>query len=1390
MIDSGAQLNLIKENVLKETTDVSVDTRIKYHITGVGKGIYNTYGQVIINFEQTEVPFQVIDNNFPIPTDGVIGLPFLKQQQVKQFYGNEPLQSKILIGTKEYILDENPENDTHSRAHTFQLSPRSKTLVDIPVINMKNIVGYLPRIPAGPGVYIGEALVTSDKGFVKVYAINTTSLPVEITMKPVEIYNFNIVKPPQPKNSKTTTQHTADSEATTQKERDRRLAEISKILKLDTLPQDERNMLLNVLKDFHQQFKLPGDKLGCTNKATHKIKTVHEHPVFVRQYQIPHGLKDEVIKQTQEMLDNNIIEPSDSPYNAPVWIVPKKCTPDSKKRRYRMVIDYRELNKVTVKDKYPLPRITEILEQLGNAKYFSTLDCASGFHQIEIEHESRHKTAFSTPFNHFQFKKMSFGLCNSPSTYQRMMDIVLSGLQGIEIFIFMDDIIIYSQTLEEHMQKLRRVLERLKEAGLTLQPDKCHFLRRKVVYLGHVISENGVQPDPDKIRAVKEFPIPKSKKNVKQFMGLANYYRRFIHNMAKIAKPLNDTLKKSSQFKWTEQCQAAFDTLREILCEDLILQYPDFNKPFIVTTDSSDYALGAVLSQGQIGSDLPVAYASRSLNKAEKNYSTTQKELLAIIFAIDHFRPYIFGRKFTIITDHRPLIYLNNTKNPTSQMMRWKIRLSEYDFDIAYKKGKINMNADSLSRNPIDLNQSTSNFLIMRMTKFKKSINDNNLPEEILYDSNWPDSMFLGVTRVGANPKSRTQASEKGTKEFNDYDDLIIANVEMVERQDDMESYRDSGCVKNDESLDQGGSCQNKVLVELQGGRQNKVLEDFQGGRAGILANESRENLDINVCENNNSDYYESSDIDMSDNEQIVEITQNFPMAVIDSNETPTLTIIETKNHLHLQKDNLVYFSSLDNSTDSIVGQTLLKMNKLDLNLTDDNRVKVGSAVVNPNKQYLIAGKYLIFHLITRENFDDDIEIKDLRNSLKSVKNLMDSTNISTISISKVGNTLNGVEWQQLIELLESVFVDKDYVITVCSSEVITPRSAEIIDVIKENHDSVCGGHCGVERTYQKIRRNFHWKNMRDDIAQYIRTCLKCQKFKIYEKKTQMPMTITDTPKQAFEKVEMDIVGPMLITEKGHRYLLTIQCNLTKFAEAIPLFNASAESVACALSEHFITRYGCPLIIHTDQGRNFLSRLMKFLCQIFKIKQIRSTAFHPQSLGSLERAHREFIGYIKHYINNYRNWDDWVRFALFSYNNSYSQAIKSTPHELVYGCKARFPSEFANMTFNLTYEKYLENLLNRLAQTQATAAENLNRAKELSKKQFDKNENPKSFQVGDAVLLLKEPRYSKFDPYWEGPYEILEVYNDLNIKIKLDDKRTKVVHSNKLKLAYIRPDNK
>lgn len=320
--------------------------------------------------------------------------------------------------------------------------------------------------------------------------------------------------------------------------------------------------------------------------------------------------------------------------------------------------------------RYPLPNITDILDQLGSAKYFSVFDLASGFHQIPMAIEDAQKTAFSTPFGHYEYKRMPFGLKNAPATFQRLMDKVLTGLQGTELFVYLDDIVICASSLTEHAQKFNKLAERLRRANLKLQPDKCEFLRKEVTYLGHVISESGVKTDPKKIEAVKQFPRPRNAKNIKQFQGLAGYYRRFINNFSHAAKPLTSLLKKDKAFDWREPQEEAFLKLRNHLCEEPLLIHPDFTKPFILTTDASAYAIGGILSQGEIGKDKPIAYASRLLNNAEQNYATIEKESLAIVYCTNHFRPYLYGNQFTILTDHKPLQWLHSIKDPTSRLIR------------------------------------------------------------------------------------------------------------------------------------------------------------------------------------------------------------------------------------------------------------------------------------------------------------------------------------------------------------------------------------------------------------------------------------------------------------------------------------------------------------------------------------------------------------------------------------------------------------------------------------------------------------------------------------------------------------------------------------------------
>ncbi|KAM0735103.1 Retrovirus-related Pol polyprotein from transposon 17.6 [Formica fusca] len=398
------------------------------------------------------------------------------------------------------------------------------------------------------------------------------------------------------------------------------------------------------------------------------------------------------------MLKNGIIRTSASQWNAPLLMVPKKADA-SGKSKLRVVVDFRKLNDLTIGDSFPLPNITEILDQLGNAKYFTTLDLASGYHQIPMAEQDEQKTAFSTPYGHYEFNRMPFGLKNAPATFQRLMNSILTGMQGLKCLVYLDDIVIYGASLEDHNKRLKEVLQRPRENNLKLQPDKCEFLRKEVIYLGHIISENGISPDPSKLTAIKEFPTPKKVKDIQSFIGLAGYYRKFIEDFSKIAKPLTKLTKKTEKFEWTMEQQNAFEILKERLMTAPVLMYPDFNQEFIVTTDASDYAIGAVLSQGKVGNDRPIAYASRVLSRAEQNYNTTEKELLAIVWAVKHFRPYVYGTKFKIVTDHKPLIWLFNVNDPGSRLIRWRLKLEEYDYEIVHKAGRANANADALSRN-------------------------------------------------------------------------------------------------------------------------------------------------------------------------------------------------------------------------------------------------------------------------------------------------------------------------------------------------------------------------------------------------------------------------------------------------------------------------------------------------------------------------------------------------------------------------------------------------------------------------------------------------------------------------------------------------------------------
>ncbi|WP_366144398.1 reverse transcriptase domain-containing protein, partial [Giesbergeria sp.] len=454
--------------------------------------------------------------------------------------------------------------------------------------------------------------------------------------------------------------------------------------------------LQHLIAEFTDVFQDMPSELPPTRAMWHTIRTEPGHvPPYKRMYRLTTEEEAEVRRQVSDLLAKGLIEPSNSPYGAPVLFVQKKDG------SLRMCIDYRALNKVTVKDRYPLPNIQDLIDQLHGKKVFSSLDLQSGYHQIHIADDDVQKTAFLTPMGQYQFKVLCFGLTNAPATFQRVMNSIFAPYIGKFVLVYLDDILIMSNTPEEHLEHLRIVFETLRKHRLYAKLKKCEFNRAELKFLGHIVGRDGVAPDPSKLAVIRDWPVPKSLKELRGFLGLANYFRRFIPHYSTIASPLTALTAEAAAaaytwHNWAEPELRAFNRLKQALTSAPVLALPDRNAVFEVHSDASLVGTGAVLMQG----GRVVAFTSYKFNAAERRYATGEQELLGLIHALREWRCYLEGSKEVIlVTDHHPLTYLQSQKTLSRRQARWVQFLARFHFQIVYKKGSTNV-ADPISRNP------------------------------------------------------------------------------------------------------------------------------------------------------------------------------------------------------------------------------------------------------------------------------------------------------------------------------------------------------------------------------------------------------------------------------------------------------------------------------------------------------------------------------------------------------------------------------------------------------------------------------------------------------------------------------------------------------------------
>ena len=707
VLDTAADVNLLDINIFYQ---LSLETRLNLQPvkhkdlpTSITGDALTIHGKIIISIQFNTHIYSVCVyvTNSPGRTGLLLGNGFLRKH-----CRSLDFQHNILYLHHEFIFTraacDCPPEILGMLTSEVMLPPRSETCICVSIYKRtpKDIGLYVTSptpFPIVKDVFVQRSLVELKEPMTQelvVILCNTSLTPVLlapmsplISLSPVlHVHNVTL-----PKNNTQTAHipHSIPIPSSIETE----LNSIN-LSHLTTSQQIElRKILIQHKTLFDGNISIPA------NLPPHEIKidSKHDRPVFSAPYR--HSIPDQIVidRAVNDMIQKGVVVPAISPWASPVVLVSK---PDGS---LRFCVDYRKLNMITERDSHPLPHINDTLLNLSDAKWFTSIDLQSGFWQIPVHNDDIPKTAFVTRTGLYVFLRMPFGLRNAPATFQRALNILLSGLNYKNCLVYIDDILIYSKDFDQHLIDLHEIFSRLESVNLKARLEKCSFAQSTIKFLGHTISSTGIKPNPDKIAAIRDFPTPHDVRSVRSFVQTASYYRRFIRNFASIVSPLHKLTKKNQEFVWSDECEKSFSTIKTLMCSSPILRNPDWTRDFLVHVDASYTGLGAILGQTDFEDrEYVIAYASRSLRPPEINYTVTELECSAIVFAIKQFKVYLHGHHFTIVTDHWSLQWLASMKEKNAKLTRWSLMLQDFDYNVKYRPGSIHI-PDSLSRHPVDI---------------------------------------------------------------------------------------------------------------------------------------------------------------------------------------------------------------------------------------------------------------------------------------------------------------------------------------------------------------------------------------------------------------------------------------------------------------------------------------------------------------------------------------------------------------------------------------------------------------------------------------------------------------------------------------------------------------
>lgn len=1111
--------------------------------------------------------------------------------------------------------------------NTLELPGSSETIIsgsftnDMPHFSTGLVEDYQDRLLCD-GVIVAKALIDTKSCKVPIRVINLNQKPIKI-WKGMNIANCIPVCPiiDRPQEKQNVYQV---NESVVESNLPEHLKPVIEECQ-SNLSSEEKSKVVQLLNKYQHVFSTSKSDLGNTDIVKHKINTGLAPPIKQQPRRLPQKVQNEVNEEVDRLLAAGLIEKSNGPWASPIVPVRK---PDN---TIRLAIDYRKLNAVTLKDSYPLPRIQDCLDCLKGAKYYSSLDLSSGFHQVQMDPDDMDKTSFVCQKGQYRFKVLSFGLTNAVATFQRLMEYIMSGLQYQTALIYVDDILVFTNDFESHLCQLDEVLSRLEKANLKVMPTKVHLFQTKLHFLGHIVDEQGILPNDEKVKAIQSWPVPKNAKQLSSFLGLVSYYRRLIKGFADIALPLHKLTHKDAKYIWTTECDLAFNNLKRVLTEAPVLGYPNSHDLYILDTDCSSYCLGSVLQQKQGDTIRVIAYYSRTLSRAERQYCVTRRELLAIVESIKHFHNYLYGVKFLIRTDHSALSWALKFQNPMGQQSRWLNTLSLYDFDVEHRPGVKHGNADALSRRPCGDCKYCE----------KQEIQNNTTDDETL------QCIGSRVEVIGTS-----------------HPDVIIEQLKASTWKD-TKTTNDLKCEVTD--------CQPRALESSLSVKAIMTHGSIEG------SNRNSDPLRNPVCSMNDS---------------------------------------------------------------SLLNWSLLQHEDPD---------------IGPLKQYLSQGQ--------RPSSD---EISEKSAEFKAYWSQWPSLQLNNDIVYR----------QHTNKLGEQLF------------QILVPLSSRQT-VLNYIHDHSTAGHLGEKKSYQRLKEKFYWFNCKDDLSYYCKQCLQCQSRKMPPRAPKAPLksNVTGVP---LEKVGMDIIGPLPLSNRGNKYILSIQCYFTKWVEMYPIPDIKVETIAKKFVNEFICRYGLINQIVTDQGRQFESSLFQEMCKILDITKLRSTAFHPETNGLIERMNRTMEDMLSKYISpNQKDWDEWIPVLLLAYRSSVHASTGKTPHQMMFGKQPKLPTDLLyghGPVGNTQYsaDDYVYQLQEKLRKCHNQARQSMLIAAKRQKNNYDIRVNVIPYKLNDQVWVKTFTKSKGISPKlsarWTGPFRVIKVISNLVLQIK-NVKTGKVlnVHHNRLK---------